>query len=377
MSALDEAGQASAAFQIALTRMGVSTIAEALSLWSKVNPTEIDATAGDWLDDAIQMILSRRGRSRELAVAYYRLVRALRTGKTVPSPNDPTPSHVTMKQLRKEFAELVEDAKGRPRVSVAAASTSKDRDPDKNAEPSSESGPRDVAQELDELDDEPDYTPGRSGDDVEVEIEFEFSKGSDAAKELAELRRRIAEEDRAAEEEARLVLNALGPLNLKAKLTGADDPKAEATHSEILAAKLTAGARQASAAERVVMNAGRGEVFARAERDKRSLGFIRMSRSGTPCGWCAMLLSRGAVYFSSASAGQTAEGDLYHDNCHCIAVPVFSPREFADSPAYALNRQYHGEWPKVTKGLSGKAAVTAWRRHVREQQREARRLART
>lgn len=88
-----------------------------------------------------------------------------------------------------------------------------------------------------------------------------------------------------------------------------------------------------------------------------------------------MLISRGAVYRSEKSA-LYAEGDLYHDNCHCYAQPIFTREQYKNSQSYELNRRYSELWPKVTKGLTGKAAVSAWRRFIRQEQKAAAQEAR-
>ena len=77
-----------------------------------------------------------------------------------------------------------------------------------------------------------------------------------------------------------------------------------------------------------------------------------------------MLISRGVAYKSGRSATYS-DGDKYHGNCHCYAEPVFSYDQYADSSLTELNRRYAADWPRVTKGLSGKAAVSAWRRFIR------------
>lgn len=88
-----------------------------------------------------------------------------------------------------------------------------------------------------------------------------------------------------------------------------------------------------------------------------------------------MLISRGPVYRSEQSAtlkGGAAtyeDGDKYHDNCNCYAMPIFSREEFSRSSLFALNREYGDAWPRVTRGLSGKAAVSAWRRYIKTQAR--------
>jgi hypothetical protein len=74
---------------------------------------------------------------------------------------------------------------------------------------------------------------------------------------------------------------------------------------------------------------------------------------------------------SSGAPGSPLDGDKYHDNCHRYAEPVFTREQFATSQLYALNRRYGELWPQVTKGLSGKSAVSAWRRFIRQEQAAA------
>src|SRR5690606_8283396 len=101
---------ASAAAQLALAQTGVGTVAEALALWASVTPARPAPTAERCLNQAIQLLLTRRRQSRDLAMAYYRLVRPLRTGSTVADPTLPSPRYVTLEVLRNEFRELVGDA---------------------------------------------------------------------------------------------------------------------------------------------------------------------------------------------------------------------------------------------------------------------------
>lgn len=372
MTPADEAEEASFAFQAALARIGVETVAEAIALWSRLNPAKISATAGAWLDDAVKMILSRRGQSRELAMAYYRLVRALRTGSTVPRPGEVEPTYIPLGKLRQEFADLVTETE----LERAPAGVPTD-DPD---------SVRAERAQAAYSDDAPSYSQPTTGDDEAVRVEHEFSR--DADDEIRRLEAEIAERDRLAEQEARLVMEQLGTRILEKKLEAAERAaEADARDAARNDAHAQAGARQAAAAERIVLNGARDEIDARIRRDRRVIGYVRLSRTGTPCGFCAMLISREVLYTSRTTAGgRTAEtesvlmganGDDYHDNCHCYAEPVFSRADYRESERFALNRQYSSEWPKVTKGLSGKAALAAWRRHIRNQQAQARSRARS
>jgi len=370
---VEEAEEASFAFRSALARIGVATVAEAIALWSRLNPAKISATAGAWLDDAVTMILSRRGESRELAIAYYRLVRALRTGSTVPRPGEVEPTYIPLGKLRQEFAELIADTE----LAWAPAGVPTDEQDSVRAERAQEAY----------SDRAPTYSQPSTGDDEAVRVETEFS--SDPDEEIRRLEAEIAERDRLAEKEAELVMEQLGARLLEKKLAEAEKAK-EADDRDAVrdGAHTQAGARQAAAAERIVLNGARDEIAARIKRDRRVIGYVRLPRTGTPCGFCAMLISREVLYLSRATAGgrsantesvlMGASGDDdYHDNCHCYAEPVFSKADYRDSERFALNRQYSAEWPKVTKGLGGKAALAAWRRYIRNQQAQARSRARS
>lgn len=355
-----EADRAAVAFQTALTQIGAGTVAEALTLWGDVPATARASTSASWLRRAITMVMSRRRQSRDLARAYYRLARALRTGSTVADPYHPEPTYITMDVLRREFAELAgesaESPQEEPSDSPGSSASTPPSSAASGASVEADEGAQAEAPEADQASDE-------ELDRVLVE-------------ELEGLREAEERIEREAEEELRTVLEALGPNNLQKQVDKIDGGRtADEVDGLRGEAHKGAGAQQAAAAERVAMNGGRSAVWNHASRDRRAIGYIRLSRSGTPCGWCAMLISRGATYRSEASATYS-DGDKYHDNCHCYAEPTFSREQYNNSPSYELNRRYEELWPKVTRGLSGKAAVAAWRRFIRQEQKAAAQEAR-
>ncbi|QZE11076.1 hypothetical protein SEA_SARAHROSE_8 [Streptomyces phage SarahRose] len=353
----NEADEASVAFHIALTQIGVGTVEDALKLWSEVPPTARASTATSWLGKAVHLVMTRRARSRELARAYYRLVRALRTGTTVANPRKPEPRYITLDTLRREFAALAGGAE-QPQEGRSESSTTES--PDSRSEPA-------------------DAPPSGADEPADAPAEDEFEDAEADRILVEELDGLRAEEDRIereAQAELEEALQNLGPANLDKKLDSIDtDAPAKDVDRLRDEAHAQAGARQAAAAERVTMNGARSTVWNHANRDRRAIGYIRLSRTGTPCGWCAMLISRGPVYRSERSA-EYADGDKYHDNCHCYAEPVFSREQYRNSSLYELNRKYEELWPQVTKGLSGKAAVSAWRRFIRTEQKAAAQEAR-
>lgn len=341
-----EASVVSEVYVAAMTSLGIKALGEAIILWGDVVavPGKVAASGARWLDFALSLVGTRRAHARTLTIAYYRLARALHTGTSIHNPfaEGPEPDSVPLNELRDDFFNLV-DALA-PEV-------------------------------MDHTDEE---IPGEHADSVQSNDDLPPAPEIED-EELIELERldRLAEEieaiEDAAEEEARIVLEALGPNNLESKLTIIhDDAPAKTVDKQREIARVDAGNQQAAAAQRVVMNGGRAPLFAVAEQDPKAIGFVRSSRTGTPCGWCAMLISRGLVLYKSEHSAQfTDDGDRYHDNCNCEAIPVFSEEHYNEDPQFDLNREYDELWPKVTDGYEGDEALSVWRRYFRQKRQEA------
>lgn len=119
------------------------------------------------------------------------------------------------------------------------------------------------------------------------------------------------------------------------------------------------------------LDAGRDAVLQATRDDSEAIGWARVTRPKA-CGFCLAMASRGAVYHSETDAtrvtggqrgrprGIRAKGDFYHDDCRCFAVPVFD----GDQGLPQLNRDMEKAWADSTAGLSGKAALSAFRAHV-------------
>lgn len=318
---LAEAEEVSIAFQVALSQLGTEAVLDALALWQEVPVNNVDTTAARWLDRVVDLILFRRRQSRALGLGYYRLIRALRTGSTIADPYA-VPKSVTLAALRAEFAALVAEQLQRD--------------------------PGDISGE---------------GDDEEVPVE-----------ELPDLTERLDETERAARAEAEEVLKALGTDNLGKKLKKVkDDQPAKDADTERDTAHDEAGSRQAAAAARIAMNGARSAVWESSQKDRKVLGWARVSETGSPCGWCGMLISRGAVYRSKNSAttkdgavSNFGDGDKYHDNCKCYAEPMFSTQQYDLDPRFDLNRELEQLWADKIKGkYSGNDALNAFRTLLR------------
>lgn len=135
--------------------------------------------------------------------------------------------------------------------------------------------------------------------------------------------------------------------------------------------KVTVARTQISGAtQKLVADPHRATTRSSILADRFAVGYVRIARPDC-CAFCRMLASRGAVYTSAKAAGEAKASELYgpdaqgvanryHDHCHCIVRPVFS----RDAVLPEHNQQWADEWAEVTKGLFGRAARIAWRRHV-------------
>jgi hypothetical protein len=135
--------------------------------------------------------------------------------------------------------------------------------------------------------------------------------------------------------------------------------------------------RVEAAAQKLVADAGRNELIAAIEADRKVRGWARVTRDGA-CYFCRMLATRpilaGTLYHTRGTAGANANkrfvgtGDFkFHNNCHCTIEPVFS----AHYEASAQARADAALWQDATAGLSGQAAINAFRRALYAQQRDA------
>lgn len=321
-----EAEQASIAFHQALTQLGVMMAVETLTLWKDVPAQPGIPGWARWLPRMVQLVLLRRRQTRELAESYYRLQRALLTDTTFARPDEEPGETLPLDALRSEFNGIIGyNYADEPQAGDA------DRDPI-------------VLEDLSDVDQE------------------------------------ITDTERDAEEAIATTLENLSRASLEAKMRDAANGAERADELDAGRSKAhnEAGVRTAAAMARHAMNGARSDLFARATRDPRVLGYVRTSQTGTPCAFCAMLMSRQVAYKTEAAAAfrvgddggyaslSYEDGDRYHDNCQCYPHPVYAQVDYDESSRFDLNREYAEMWPRVTEGLSGAAARRAWRRYIDE-----------
>lgn len=265
------------AFERALGQLSLGTVEGVSRWWEQVDKS------GDVAARFGEVLVEPWDRGAVLGVAFYRLLRALETGRTVPSPirGHAQGGEVTLGELVREFSE----AAGLPLS----------------------------------------------------------AKGSLAGVRVA------------VDKQATPDLGALRDADVKAA-------------QALLRARLEAGEVSSGVVAGVGQQAAAGGVRSvvrdMGDRDPARQAWIRVSGTGTPCAFCAMLLSRGAKYTGKHEALRHdivhANGTHgYHPNCHCYALPLFAGSSIEGS-RFAVNREMEALWKHdfKGKGLKGKSG---WR----------------
>lgn len=147
-------------------------------------------------------------------------------------------------------------------------------------------------------------------------------------------------------------MDAMGPGKL-VQYSGPDVDRLGARSAALVSDK--AFPRLAGAVRRHVLGGGRRTLADSARRDKRAGGWRRVS-DGKPCAFCAMLVTRGPVYFSE----ETALGmRKYHDDCGCGAEIVYGTwtptkleQQFIDAYDDAADAASAGEGIRVAPTAS-------------------------
>lgn len=319
-----EADRVELVYQYVLAQLGAKAVSEVLALWASVPVGQAAQTASTWLKRAASLILTRRGQAKALGLAYYRVARALRTGSTIAL--DEAPKTISLELLRQEFEALVAEHTGEGTTRISAA-----------PEPDSED------------------------DSIEVET-------------LSGLSEALEADETASQEYVETLLEEMAGV-ASTKVEGIDPDMSNADARRLSGElHLQHGSMIAAAGARTAMNGGRNATNQASARDPKVIGWVRQSTTGTPCYFCAMLISRRVLYKSAFTAGKGQRdvglppflGDgmfKFHDNCKCTAVEVYSDADFKSHSKYAPNRYYGELWDKHIKGrYSGSDAINEWRK---------------
>lgn len=147
-------------------------------------------------------------------------------------------------------------------------------------------------------------------------------------------------------EQAATSLLVTGPVAIKAKLA-----KGALLDDAVSAAlQMTLGA-----IGRHVQNGGRDYLRSAIMRDPEARGYARRS-AGSPCSFCAMLIGRGPVYKSQATADFRS-----HDHCHCAVAPFFRGSGWTSQAADYASLYESAITTEDGRRLSGDKARSAFR----------------
>lgn len=354
IAALEEAHRA------AQTRLG--TIAGYLALleWVGVNPADPVGTAARWTESALQLIAGARRKSRRLAIAYYRLARALDTGFTVPVPNG-TGGSTSLGDLRKEMTEALLDI-----ADIDITKGPFDNDDEDFLEslarelipgtPVAGVSIDEVIQLLLDAMDAPDT------EKIGIDTDFEWEP--------------IVLQGEALERVYKALLEALTVDHQKRRNENVPEGMTPRETLEWLQeGHGKTGVIAAGVVDQAGIDAGRDTITAAINSDGR----VRVVARGTgpdPCHFCSMLASRGWAYRNAASAGKrsaekqaaarakgVSEDEIhkYHPHCHCY--PIVRWVDTADLPE--SNAYYERMWPKVIDKWPGKDPLNSWRNWMR------------
>lgn len=105
------------------------------------------------------------------------------------------------------------------------------------------------------------------------------------------------------------------------------------------------------------------EPVEQAQDVRRPVAWARVLTGAEDCAFCVMLASRGAVYKSKATAERTEDNPFqrYHDNCDCVAVPVYTSKNW---PGKAEADALYKFWLEATDGFTQRDAINALRREL-------------
>ncbi|MGW0929551.1 VG15 protein [Streptomyces sp. NPDC002644] len=109
---------------------------------------------------------------------------------------------------------------------------------------------------------------------------------------------------------------------------------------------------------RLAEQGGRDALADLRDRDPEVIGYYRRT-DADPCGFCAMLASRGAVYTATRNQSKTSRSwvdqqdpEQYHPECHCQTLPLFKGMKMPAEDE-AKRKQYEQMW----KNTSGSGAA--------------------
>lgn len=342
--------------QAAQARLGLLAAYLSLAEWETVSALNAAATATEWLARSLRVIVAIRKMSRQLAISYYQLSRALETGRTLGVPEGST-GDVTLGELRKNFRDNALDVASLPSTRTRSDDPdiqwfeenlkAQDAKDSKNARSIriSEVRVEPLIQNLMDVE--------GTDDSVPVKIDkYEWPKAmsyDEVEKAYQRLLRKQAVDHSA---------------DAVKKIRADEDLTPDLAFTQIEVAHAAAGSIGSGTVDAAGMEGGR-EVINQAIRKDRLVKAVARGTSTDPCAFCAMLASRGFVYKSEKTAYVGDDVERVHINCHCF--PIVRWTKETELPE--MNAYFQEKWHEVTAGYSGQDAVKAWRRWIYAQRK--------
>jgi hypothetical protein len=133
-----------------------------------------------------------------------------------------------------------------------------------------------------------------------------------------------------------------------------DDPEFLAELDDLMT---RAGTNLARDGGRLAEQGGRDALADARENDTEVIGYYRKT-DPDPCGFCAMLASRGLVYTESRNSSRASrtwvdeqDPEQYHPDCHCQTLPLFRGQSMP-----ADDRRKADEYERAWKDTEGSGA---------------------
>lgn len=384
-----EVSKLAATYQVAVITLAAEVFRKVVELLFAMptNPAKAAAFVRSNSAEVRRLVAEQRVKTREIAVAYMRLDRALQTGYTFPVPGvEDAPGVEKVDDLRRDFVGVVE--KYAP--SALESNVIPDRNPLDGVDDSTElldaDGDRFAPYSLDEfLGELLDFSGFEWEDDYDHRDE---GLTSDVfVEEIDRLELYYDELEKSAEREAEDLLDRYHAEMARVRLK--DDMEAlrevEARYKALDERAEREAVNIASTADRIVQNGARHAVHVTGHLDGRVVGFLRKHepREGHtyPCGFCGMMLSRSVFYKTERTAGGVRRvdedgrpihnPDEYHSGCHCTAVPVYGRSSLFESDDFALNREMYDLWKAYAVQANGSPTLSGFRSMLRKRRIEA------
>ncbi|WP_156937531.1 hypothetical protein [Haloglycomyces albus] len=306
-------------YRAAYMDLATRAMRDALAAWTAVTLAELYRTPAAAWWQLVSTMTSHRFAFRNLAIARYRLLRALELGRTVALPSEKATS-VKLADLWRQFYRSA-DQPGRPiprggRKTIPIDKTVWDR-----------------------------WRPDKMERTLAASY---FSRGP------ARLKRKVERWEK--QGKARIVDGEL-------QVSKEAGPEANRVKNAIIRSS-------AANAARIAQDGARDATAEAIERDKKVKRWFRIT-DGDPCYWCAMLASQGAYYKSKRTAHRREDGHAYHDNCNCDVRPswIDDGHPLANIPA--AERRWVDLWQRFDKERKDTPSLT-WRKWFNNQLRKAR-----